>query len=144
MVMVAGLLAPLLFYDPRPLAGEVRASLFPWPDPESLFWVFVAYTFVIHVPFEELYWRGVVFDAFHDRHPRLVIPANGIFFYLLHALPMVSILGAQGWVLAVPAGASGAVWCWIRVRTGSVWPLLVSHAAVCGAILACVREYFLS
>ena len=52
--MVAGLLAPLLFYDPRPLGGEVRAALFPGPDAASMFWVFVAYTFVIHVPFEEL------------------------------------------------------------------------------------------
>ena len=142
--MVAGLLAPLLIYNPRPLGGEVRAALFPGPDAASMFWVFVAYTFIVHVPFEELYWRGVVLDAFRDRHPRLAIPANALFFYLLHAAPMALILGAQGWLLAIPTGAAAAAWCWIRGRTGSVWPLLASHAAVCAAILACVREFFLA
>lgn len=143
-MMTAGVLAPLLVYDPTPLAGTVRGVFFAWTDPATAFRCFAAYTFVVHVPFEELYWRAVVLDAFRDAHPRLALPANAGGFYLLHAAPMALVLGATGWLLAVPAGVAAAVWCWIRGRTGSVWPLLVSHAAVCAAILASIRAYFLT
>ena len=145
-LFVGGSLLPFLFWDPSALRETVREEIFPGGDPSQLFWWMVAYTLILHVPLEELYWRGVVLGTFRGRGMRAgtSITVNAVFFYALHAIPLHLAGFVWGWLLAAPTGLAGGAWAWVRVRSNSVWPLLLSHAAVCVAILEVVRRFFIS
>jgi membrane protease YdiL (CAAX protease family) len=67
---------------------------------------------------------------------------NGVRFYLLHAAARGDTLGRVGWLLALPAGVAGAAWSWVTRRTRTLWPALVSHAAVDLAILWGIWFFF--
>lgn len=125
-ILVLGGLGISLFL-PRPAgAGAIlRDQVFG-----GHFWLFAIYSMLIHCPAEELFWRGVV-------DPRSAW-ANGVGFYLQHALQMALFLESPllGPLLSIPAGAAGLYWSWVTRRSGSLWPALVSHAAADLAILA--------
>ena len=146
LLFVGGALLPLLFWDPSPLRETVRDKIFPGSDPTEGFWWMAAYTVFLHVPLEELYWRGVVLGTFRGRGMRMgtATAVNAVFFFALHAIPLHVAGFSWGWLLAVPTGLAGGAWAWIRVRSDSMWPLFLSHAAVCVAILEVVRRFFLS
>ena len=121
------------WFLPRPgdVGALLREKLFA--GSETRFWIFAAYSMVVHCPLEELFWRGVV-----DPRSRA---ANAAGFYLMHAVPLAVFLGSpwQGAMLALPAGAAGIWWSWLARRSGTLWPSLLSHAAADAAILGMAR-----
>jgi membrane protease YdiL (CAAX protease family) len=133
--------APLV-HDPTPYRELFRAIVTPGSRAELLFWIFAAYTMVIHAPLEEIFWRAAVMDP---ESPRLsnTIAGNAFFFYLLHALPMAMVLGAQGLLFALPAAAAGGAWAFVTIRSRSLWPALVSHWGADGLILGGMWFYFI-
>jgi len=97
---------------------------------------------LIHVPLEEIFWRAVVMDP--EQGPACnTIPGSAFFFYLFHAVPMAMILWPLGPLLAVPAGAAGAAWAFVTIRSRSLWPGLVSHWGADGLILGGMWFYFI-
>lgn len=129
-------------HDPAPYRDLFRKTLLPWGDPAALFGLFAAYTMVVHAPLEEIFWRAVVMDP--ERTPPCnAIPGNAFFFYLFHAVPMSMVLWPLGVLVAVPAGAAGAVWAFVTIRSRSLWPGLVSHWGADGLILGGMWFYFI-
>ncbi len=132
VLVLAGLGMSLLL--PRPAgAGDIlRDRVFG--GSEARFWLFAAYSMLVHCPAEELFWRGVVDSR--------SAAANAAGFYLQHALPIALFLGSplQGLVLSLPAGAAGLYWSWVSRRQSSLWPALASHAAADLGILAIARS----
>jgi len=102
--------------------------------PMRYFPLFAAASFFIHVPIEEIYWRGVVLGP-----ERGSVAVNTAFFYLLHAAPMSVLFGARGWLLGLPAAAAGGAWAFVTRRTGSLWPALLAHFLVVGLLLASAK-----
>jgi membrane protease YdiL (CAAX protease family) len=142
LVVALFLFAAPFVHDPRPYRELFRKTLLPWGDPATLFGIFAAYTMVIHAPLEEIFWRAVVMDP--DRSPpRKAIAGNGAFFYLFHAVPMSMVLGPAGLLAAVPAGAAGALWAFVTIRSRSLWPGLVSHWGADGLILGGMWFFFI-
>jgi membrane protease YdiL (CAAX protease family) len=128
--------APLVL-DPRPYRDVFRETVLP-----GFFPVFVAYTMFVHAPLEEVLWRGVVLHP-APAAPWTAIAGNGMFFYALHAVPMVMLLGARGALLALPTLAAGAFWAFVTIRSRSLWPGLVSHWGADGVILGLMWFYFI-
>ena len=142
LVIALFLLAAPFVHDPKPYRELFRKTLLPWGDPATLFGVFALYTMVIHAPLEEVFWRAVVMDP-EESPPRTAIAGNGAFFYLFHAVPMTMVLGPLGLLAAVPAGAAGAVWAFVTIRSRSLWPGLVSHWGADGLILGGMWFFFI-
>jgi membrane protease YdiL (CAAX protease family) len=133
--------APLI-HDPTPYRELFRKTLLPWGDPTVVFGLFAVYTMAVHAPLEEIFWRAAVMDP-GSTPGRHAIAGNAFFFYLFHAAPMAMILGPFGFLAAVPAGAAGAVWAFVTIRSRSLWPGLVSHWGADGLILGGMWFYFI-
>jgi len=52
------LVAGPLVLDPAPYREVFRRTLFPSGGPSVPFLLFAAYTLIVHVPLEEIFWRG--------------------------------------------------------------------------------------
>ena len=142
LIIALSLAAAPFLHSPAPYRDLFRKTLLPWGDPGTLFALFAAYTMVVHAPLEEIFWRAVAMDP---ETPRTCNPilANAFTFYLLHAVPMSMVLGPLGLLAAIPAGAAGAVWAFVTIRSRSLWPGLVSHWGADGLILAGMWFYFI-
>lgn len=144
LVIALFLVAAPFVHDPKPYRDVFRRTLLPWGEPTTIFTAFAVYTMVVHAPLEEIFWRAVVMDPSGERNntTRLICFANGGFFWLFHAVPMAMVLGPLGLLAAVPAGAAGAVWAFVTIRSRSLWPGLVSHWGADGIILAGMWFFF--
>lgn len=142
VVILAGLFAPLLFWDPRTVRDEAAVALFPWQDRTLTFFLFAAYTLLVHASLEEVFWRGAFTDLGRAR-PAAVLAGNAIGFYLVHVVALAFALGAVGWLLALPTAGAGLAWGYVTLRTRSLWPALVSHWAADLAILWGMWHFFL-
>jgi membrane protease YdiL (CAAX protease family) len=142
LVVVLFLIAAPFLHDPSPYRDLFRRTLLPWGDPATLFALFALYTMVIHAPLEEIFWRAVVMDPAQNPSPA-TIASNGVFFWLFHAVPMAMVLGPLGLLAAIPAGAAGAVWAFVTIRSRSLWPALVSHWGADGLILGGMWFFFI-
>lgn len=120
-------------------AGDVEAALAAWRvDPADLggLMLFMA---LVSGPAEELFWRGFCaaeLAPMPSRTLRLLVPS--LLYGSYHAVTVPQLMRSP--VLAVPVlvGVTGAglAWAWLRERTGSVWPALLSHGAAAGAYTA--------
>ncbi len=135
------LIGPLV-QDPTPYRATFRETLFPWGKPELTFVLFAVYTLLVHAPLEEIFWRGAVLDP-ATPGTRRAIAANGILFFVLHAVPLAMVLGPRGILLALPTLAAGAIWAFVTIRSRSLWPGLVSHWGADALILAGMWFYFI-
>ena len=142
LVIALFLVAAPFVLDPAPYREVFRKTLLPWGDPATLFALFAVYTMVVHAPLEEIFWRAVVMDP-EQSPPRTAIAGNGAMFFLFHAVPMGMVLGPTGLLAAVPAGAAGAVWAFVTIRSRSLWPALVSHWGADGLILGGMWFFFI-
>jgi membrane protease YdiL (CAAX protease family) len=128
-VSAAGLLGAILWV-PRDVWVSGAARVLPASNPVLFFVLFGLASFFLHVPLEEVYWRGVILGP-----GRWSGSVNTVFFYLLHAAPMSVLFGSIGWALGLPAAAAGAAWAFVTRRTGSLWPALLAHFVVVGLLL---------
>jgi len=116
-------------------------TFFPAGANPALFALFAFYTLLIHVPLEEVFWRAVVTDPETATVPSALI-GNAVFFGLLHAVPLGSLLGLPGLLLSLPAAAAGALWAFVTMRSRSLWPALVSHWGADAVILGGMWFFF--
>jgi membrane protease YdiL (CAAX protease family) len=128
--------------DPAPYREVFRRTLFPSGGAPVLFPLFAAYTLLVHVPLEEIFWRGVVLDPERARVPS-ALAGSLLFFGALHAVPLGLILGPVGLLFSLPAAAAGAIWAALTIRTRSLWPALVSHWGADLVILGGMWFYFI-
>lgn len=135
------LVGPLVL-DPAPYREVFRRTLFPSGGPPVLFPLFAAYTLFLHVPLEEIFWRGVVLDPERARVPT-ALAGGFLFFGALHAVPLGLLLGPVGLLFSLPAAAAGAIWTTLTIRTRSLWPALVSHWGADLVILGGMWFYFI-
>ena len=136
------LIAAPFVHNPTPYRELFRKTLLPWGNPGTLFALFAVYTMVLHAPLEEIFWRAVVMDPVQSP-PGTAIAGNGVFFYAFHAVPLTMVLGPLGLLAAIPAGAAGAVWAFVTIRSRSLWPGLVSHWGADGLILGGMWFFFI-
>lgn len=89
---------------------------------------------------EELGWRGWLLPRLMPLGPVPAILISGVVWGLWHA-PLILLgynyPGAHGWLgLAAMVGTCvvfGAIFGWLRLRSDSVWPAALAHAAFNGA-----------
>jgi membrane protease YdiL (CAAX protease family) len=110
---------------------NVPAVLARWGVNQSNLPVMFWFMTLINGPAEELYWRGFVHRETEGKSQRrntiLLIAAcyasyHGVTVYLLIADEMIALL------FMASIFAAGSAWGWLREKTGSVWPALLSHA----------------
>lgn len=58
-------------------------------------------------------------------------------------MPLRLLIGPEAFLLAIPAGAAGAGWAFVAMRTRSLWPGLVSHWGADAVILGMMWFYFI-
>ena len=67
---------------------------------------------------EELLFRGYILDAIRARHGDVVaVLGSSVLFGLLHIEPYVVGMATLG----------GLIYGFVRIKTGSLWPSIVSH-----------------
>jgi membrane protease YdiL (CAAX protease family) len=134
--------APAAQFLHSPAPYLFRRTVLPWGGPGAFFALFAVYTMVVHAPLEEIFWRAVAMDP-DTPAPGTAVLGNALTFDLLHAVPMSMVLGPLGLLAAVPAGAAGAMWAFVTIRSRSLSPGLVSHWGADGLILAGMWFYFI-
>jgi membrane protease YdiL (CAAX protease family) len=124
------------FLDPY----HLESTLAGWGvSPEQML-TMLAVMAVLNAAAEELFWRGyfpgrVAVGLLASRPPvalTVVLPA---FLYAsYHAATIGHLVGETSGVVLMTGGVLGAglLWGWLRQRTGSAWPPLLSHG---GAVL---------
>ena len=90
---------------------------------------------------EELGWRGMLFPTLCERmSQRAAVLVSGVIWGLWHA-PVIAMghnygMGYAGFPIAgiltmiVACTALGSMMCYLRMKTGSVWPCALAHGAV--------------
>jgi membrane protease YdiL (CAAX protease family) len=122
------------------LAGnDVAGALVSWGASPSRWPALVVFMVVVNGPAEELFWRGFVATELADvrsRARRLLVPSACYASY--HAVTVLLLVDSSEAAVAMLAAVLGAgvLWAWLRERTGSVWPALLSHAAATAAYMA--------
>jgi hypothetical protein len=123
LVAVAGL-------APVPVLGTVRGAHDAGFGAGSIVGLFAATVVVVACIglYEELLFRGLLYEAFEAIHPRLALPATTALF----ALAYLST-GSIGY--AVTAGAAGALFGWLRHITGRVAAAAAAHSVTSVLVL---------
>ncbi len=143
LVLAAGTILVFRWQGDALLADQdVPAVLARWGvDPTNLAALFWFMT-LVNGPAEELYWRGFIHGDLADRRPRaaaIFVTAacyasyHGVTVYLLVGNLAVAVL----FLAAILAAGIG--WGWLREKTGSVWPALLSHTAAAVAYMVVAR-----
>ena len=127
-------------------AGRLEEAVAGWgvgPDQILPMLVFMA---LINSPAEELFWRGYLPGRIQLARPgsrppallTIVLPA--ILYASYHAATLNYLVGKFSGVVVMTGGilAGGVIWGWLRLRTGSVWPPLLSHS---GAVIGYLAVY---
>jgi membrane protease YdiL (CAAX protease family) len=82
---------------------------------------------IINPFFEELYWRGFVFD-YTFRSKTLSSIYSSIIFILSHILIWgVFSYGNRNFYLIISLAIMSIVWCIVRIKTKSLWWCIISH-----------------
>ena len=128
-------------------AHQLGESLSHWGVEKPQMAVLLVIMALLNAPAEELFWRGYLpgrMGGGHSKDSRnlglaIVLPATLYASYHLVTLGSLvsSTLGATLMFLGV--WFAGMFWGWLRQRTGSVWPPLMSHW---GAVLAYLGVHY--
>ena len=122
------------------LAGNaVTDALASWGAPPGRWPAVVFFMVMVNGPAEELYWRGFVATELAEarsRAARLLLPSACYASY--HGVTVLLLVRSiEAAALMLAAVLVGSVfWAWLRERTGSVWPALLSHTAATAAYMA--------
>ncbi|MFO7608598.1 MAG: CPBP family intramembrane glutamic endopeptidase [Candidatus Krumholzibacteriia bacterium] len=136
VVCGGGTLAIFAGWGRQQLAAEaVVAALAAWGlGPQHLAGMLPLMA-LVSGPAEELFWRGFCATelAAAPRWQRLLLPS--LLYFSYHAVTVTALMPQPALAASALAGVAGAGvgWAWLRERTGSVWPALLSHGAVAAA-----------
>ena len=108
-----------------------------------------AYTLLLRIPFgtalaEELIFRGALLGFYLQRHrPWVAVVMSSVVFGFWHVLPTINSLGtnpgaagtANSVILKIAAvafvvfatGTAGSIFCWLRLRSGSILAPWLTH-----------------
>lgn len=112
-------------------AGAPAAVLGEWGVETALLPALFAFMLLGNGFAEELFWRGWLHERLRARRPRpAVIAATAACYASYHVFTVAALLRELSVVALFSAAilAAGAFWGWLRERTESVWPALLSHA----------------
>ena len=125
------------FLDPDRLESTVAGWGVP---PEQVLMMLVVMT-MLNAAAEELFWRGYFPGRVTETRPGLrppialtvILPA--LLYASYHAATIGHLVADTSGVVIMTGGvlAAGLFWGWLRQRTRSVWPPLLSHG---GGVLA--------
>lgn len=123
------------FLDP----ARLRTTLTSWGVSAGQTATMLTFMAVLDAAAEELFWRGYFpgrVALARTRAPAaltIVVPA--VLYASYHAVTIRHLVGRAGGVAVMTSGVFGAglFWGWLRSRTASVWPALLSHG---GAVIA--------
>lgn len=131
------------FLDP----DRLEATVANWGVAPDQMVAMLAVMAVLNAAAEELFWRGYfpgrVAGARPDAPPSVgltvVLPA--MLYASYHVATITQLVGNVVGVVLMTSGvlAAGLIWGWLRRRTGSVWPALLSHG---GAVIAYLAVQF--
>lgn len=126
-----------------PIPGDLAAALAAWGVGSADLGGLVLFMALVSGPAEELFWRGFCaaeLAAVPARPLRLLVPS--LLYASYHAATVPRLLQSPALAVPVLVGVAGAglAWAWLRERTGSVWPALLSHGAAAGAYTAVARH----
>lgn len=123
---------------------RLEATVAGWGVTPEQMVAMLAVMAVLNAAAEELFWRGYlpgrVAVVRPDSPPpfalTVILPA--VLYASYHAVTISRLVGeATGAVLMTGGVLSGGlIWGWLRRRTGSVWPALLSHGGAVVAYLA--------
>jgi len=128
----------------RFLTGDqVARALAAWGIAPGELTGLVPFMAAVSGPAEELFWRGFCAAELAGRTGRavrLLVPS--LLYASYHAATVPPLLRSPALVVLALAAVAGAglAWAWLRERTGSVWPALLSHAAAAGAYMVVARQ----
>ena len=123
------------FLDP----ARLQVTLATWGVSPGQTTAMLAIMAVLNATAEELFWRGyfpgrvTLVQPLAPAATPIVLPAALYASY--HAVTISHLVGRAGGVVVMTVGVLGAglCWGWLRRRTASVWPALLSHG---GAVIA--------
>ena len=128
------------FLDP----GRLSAALADWGVGPDRMAAMLAAMAVLNAAAEELFWRGYLPGRVAAARrparppvlPAVVLPA--VLYASYHGLTIGRLVGVASGAALMTGGVLGAglFWGWLRRRTGSVWPALLSHGGAVAAYLA--------
>jgi membrane protease YdiL (CAAX protease family) len=140
-----------VFLDPQ----RIRTILSGWGvTPRQTAWLY-AIVALVNAPAEELFWRGYLHARWvpaprPERSPRAASPQPPVVrhagasiailavgYTSYHLLTIARLIPSLTGAITASGGvlAAGLFWGWLRQRTGSVWPALLSHAGAVAAYL---------
>jgi len=108
----------------------VDGALAAWGVPVAHQKMVALFMLVVNGPAEELCWRGYLHHRLADWPARTgALAATSLGYASYHAVTVHLLIGHVAWAAAVFLGvaAAGFGWGWLREKTGSVWPALMSH-----------------
>jgi len=131
------------FLDPERLEATVSG----WGVPPEQILLALGFMAVVNAPAEELFWRGyfpgrIARIHSHRRPPLWLAVFLPAFLYASYHVATISrLVGTLPGTLWMAGGVlgGGLLWGWLRWRTGSVWPALLSHS---GGVLAYLAAHF--
>jgi membrane protease YdiL (CAAX protease family) len=125
------------FLDPERLESTVAG----WGVPPEQILMMLAVMAVLNAAAEELFWRGYFPGRMMETRPgspppialTVILPA--LLYASYHVATIIHLVGDISGVVIMTGGvlAAGLFWGWLRQRTRSVWPPLLSHG---GGVLA--------
>lgn len=90
---------------------------------------FAIYSLAVNGYVEERFWRGALLA-------RTGVRRGAAAFGLLHAAAIGVLVGLPAALAAgVITGVAGVFWGWLRRRSGTLWPCVITHVAADAAIL---------
>jgi len=125
------------FLDPELL----DSTLVGWGVPHQQVLTMLVVMAVLNAAAEELFWRGYFPGRVAEARPgakppvALTIILPSVLYASYHAATISSLVSETVGVVIMTVGvlSAGLIWGWLRQRTHSVWPSLMSHS---GAVLA--------
>jgi membrane protease YdiL (CAAX protease family) len=119
--------------------SRLDAALAAWGVSSGQVLIVLAIMAVLDAAAEELFWRGYfpgrVELAFGALPIALTVVLPAALYASYHAATIGRLIGDPSGVAVMTGGVLGAglAWGWLRQRTHSVWPALLSHS---GAVIA--------
>lgn len=102
-----------------PALEPVVAELYSDSRQEPLWAAFLSVLIILTA--EELLWRGAFLDVLRQRLGPGWAGASSVLLYTLGQL------GSGSFIVAALAVGCGAVWTFLRIRTGSLWAPFIAH-----------------
>jgi membrane protease YdiL (CAAX protease family) len=143
--MVAIMLVALVLLRDRVFgSGEVEAALSSWGVPREYLALLCAVMLALNGAAEEFFWRGYLHERLAFLSKRyLAVGLSTFFFGAQHLFVISSIVRDPAVVSLFLFGitGAGAIWGYMRERSGSLVPCVLSHMMVTAGYLGIFLYY---